>query len=133
MEPCSGNLTDFTPAETDDELESQSLIADYSTSLDINASLLTEIGTPSSNTETTSVPPQTDPLPDSEEVDAFLAVGCGWSRAGGQPCPALFSKEHYEDVRQSCQELSRNELDMIVMGQIMAGIDDTPQVQHCRW
>ena len=45
----------------------------------MNASLLTEIGTPSSNTETTSVPPQTDPLPDSGEVDAFLAAGCGCS------------------------------------------------------
>ena len=122
MEPCSGNLTDFTPAGTDDELESQPLIEDYSTSLEMNASLLTEIGTPSSNMETTSLPPQTDPLPDS---DAFLAAGCGCSKAGGQPCSALFSKEHYEDVWLSCRELSRNELDMIVMGQTMAGIDDT--------
>ena len=136
VEPCSGNLTDFSPAGTDDELEDQPLIEDYSTSpLEMNTSLLTGIGTPSSNMETSSVPSQTDPLlneiPDSGEVNAFLAAGCGCSRAGGQPCSALFSKEHYEDVRLSCRELSRNELDMIVMGQIMAGIDDTPQVKHC--
>ena len=71
------------------------------------------------------MPSQTDSLPneipDSGEVDAFLAARCGCSRAGGQPCSALFSKDHYEDLRLSCRELSRNELDMIVMGQYMAG------------
>ena len=94
VEPCSGNLTDFSPAGTDDELEDQPLIEDYSTSpLEMNTSLLTGIGTPSSNMETSSVPSQTDSLPneipDSGEVDAFLAAGCGCSRVGGQPCSAL--------------------------------------------
>ena len=46
VEPCSGNFTDFSPAGTDDELEDQPLIEDYSTSpLEMNTSLLTGIGT----------------------------------------------------------------------------------------
>ena len=38
----------------------------------------------------------------------------------GKPCYTLFSRDCYETVRMQCKELSRNELDMVILGQISA-------------
>ena len=123
----SGNssnvFTDFSSAGTDDE-DDQPLVEDYSTTmLQRDSQLREEIEGPS--TETTM--PPAEPPADTEELDPFLAEGCGCNRAG-QPCSSLFTKEHYEEIRLSCQDLSGNELDMVLLGQMMAGIGGTPQV-----
>lgn len=36
----------------------------------------------------------------------------------GKPCFTLFSKEHYQDVQDQCATLSREELDLVILGQI---------------
>lgn len=125
----SGNpsnvLTDFSTAGTDDEVDDQPLVEDYSTTMmEMDSQLLNEIRGPSTET----LMPPAEPPADAEELDTFLAGGCGCNRAGGQPCSSLFTKEHYEEIRLSCQDLSRNELDMVLLGQIMAGIGGSPQV-----
>lgn len=33
---------------------------------------------------------------------------------------SLFTREHYEDHRQLCAALTRDELDLVILGQIMA-------------
>ena len=64
----------------------------------------------------------TTSISDSELVQ-FLAKGCGCKRAGGRPCCTLLPKEHYQEIRWQCAELTRNELDM---GQMMATtVNDT--------
>jgi len=47
----------------------------------------------------------------------FLAKGCGCKKACGRPCYTLFTKEHYQETRWQCAELTRNELDMVLMRQ----------------
>ena len=41
-----------------------------------------------------------------------------------KPCSSQFSTDHVMSVRASCSELTRSELDMVVMGQMMAGMND---------
>ena len=60
---------------------------------------------------------QEDPDPD---LTRFSEKGCGCKRAKGKPCSTLFSRAHYEDYRQQCLALTRDELDLVLLGQIMA-------------
>ena len=61
-----------------------------------------------------------------------VELTCGCKRGlGSQPCSSQFSTEHLLSVRVSCSELTRSELDMVVMGQLMAGVnDDITTTQH---
>ena len=125
MSQDSGDFTALSHAGTDDEVDDQLLIEDHSTAtLEVDGSLLMEIEGPSTNLETLEAkgqPSETDPLSN----DAFLTAGCGCTRA-------LFSKEHYRKIRLNCQGLSLKELNMVLLGQIMAEIGDTSQVLWLR-
>ena len=58
-------------------------------------------------------------------VTAMMDATCGCKKgAGSQPCSSLFIPDHVLSVRASCSELTRSELDMVVMGQLMAGMDN---------
>ena len=61
---------------------------------------------------------------EDEELNRFLEEGCGCQVLRGRPCFRLFSKEHYEKVRLECRELERNQLDLVILGQIMGGLND---------
>ena len=59
------------------------------------------------------------------KLTAFLEEGCGCKRNGGKPCYTSFSREQYETSRMQCAELSRTELDLVILGQIAALLKDT--------
>ena len=52
-------------------------------------------------------------------MSGFLSRGCGCRLIPGGCCHQ-FTQEHYEQVRSWCASLSRPELDMLLMGQIMS-------------
>ena len=56
-----------------------------------------------------------------EKLADFLMNGCGCS----QQCFKFFDVEHYEDVMGQCAELSKDELDLVLLAQIMAHIQTT--------
>ena len=57
---------------------------------------------------------------------AMIESACGCRKGlNSQPCSTQFPADHLMSVRSSCSELSCSELDMVVMGQLMAGMDDT--------
>ena len=59
-------------------------------------------------------------------VMAMLESTCGCNKGlSSQPCSTQFSADHLMSVRSSCSEISCSELDMMVMGQLMTGMDDT--------
>ena len=66
----------------------------------------------------------TDPrdldINEEKKVREFCANGCGCSLVKGRPCSFQFSREHYQASRANAAELSWNELNMAVMGQVMA-------------
>ena len=67
-------------------------------------------------------------------VTAMLETTCGCKKGlGSNPCSTQFSSDHLLLVRASRCELTRSELDMVVMGQLMAGLDDTSKTNtHSR-
>ena len=61
----------------------------------------------------------------ASDVQTFC---CGCTRLyKGQSCSSLFTPEYYHEMRASCAEMTKGELNNIVMGQIMAltNNDDT--------
>ena len=46
---------------------------------------------------------------------------CGCTRlCDGQPCSNLFTPQYYQIMRDKCAEMSRGELDNVLLGQVMA-------------
>ena len=46
--------------------------------------------------------------------------GCGCKNWNNKPCSFQFSSDYITEVRSSCASLARKELDMVILGQIMA-------------
>ena len=73
-------------------------------------------------------------LADSDsELEQFLEKRCGCKRASERPCYTLFSKKHYQEIRWQCAELTRVELDMVLMGQIMANLSNDPETSSSKF
>ena len=52
-----------------------------------------------------------------------MSTGCGCHKLKGSPCSRQFSLSYFEEFRASCAELTPAELDMVIMGQLMAGLN----------
>ena len=64
-----------------------------------------------------------DESDDQEEarIARYLAGGCSCQHGPkSTPCHKLFSAAQYREMRDECRELSRDELDLVVMGQLRA-------------
>ena len=54
------------------------------------------------------------------KVEKSCADGCGYTLANKRPCSSQFSVKQFQEMRGNAAELSWGELNMAVMGQIMA-------------
>lgn len=66
------------------------------------------------------------------QLTAFLVSGCGCKQDQGKPCFQSFPREHYESLRMQCAELTRNDLDLILFGQLSALLSTTASTQSHR-
>ena len=70
---------------------------------------------------------------DEEVCNEFLRHTCGCKKAAGSPCSSLFPLEHYVTLRAQSALLTRNELDMVLLGSIMSTtLDDSHSVKDGR-
>ena len=53
-------------------------------------------------------------------VTEFLAKSCGCKSWNNKPCSFQFSSDYITEVRSYCASLAREELEMVIHGQIMA-------------
>ena len=60
--------------------------------------------------------------------DKFLLATCGCKLADGKPCSTLFSREYFTDVRAQSFLLSREQLDMLLLGSIAFTVCDDDDV-----
>ena len=62
----------------------------------------------------------------------FVRLTCGCSKADGKPCSGLFSEEHYAELRAQAYFLTHEQLDLVILGSIMATIhkDDISHGRH---
>ena len=72
--------------------------------------------------EASTASPEKRRVDEEEErkLAEFCATGCGCRLVNGTACSHQFSQEHYATTRGHAAELSWNELNMTVMGQVMA-------------
>ena len=75
------------------------------------------------------------PMDDMEDklVSEFIRSGCGCTKDKGKPCSQLFSPEYVKSVRASCAELTREELDMVIVGQLVACMNTSATVSTAAW
>ena len=66
-------------------------------------------------------------LTDDEQLCAeFVARTCGCKKGDGRkPCSSLFPVQHYVDIRAQAALLTRNELDMVLLGSVMSTVLDS--------
>ncbi len=57
---------------------------------------------------------------DYHSISEFFDNGCGCSKWNGKNCVKQFSVSHIQEIRMQCQELSRSELDLVILGQFLA-------------
>ena len=57
-----------------------------------------------------------------------MSTGCWCRKVKGTPCYQQFSLSYAEEFRASCAELTSAELDMTVMGQLVAGMNRSDNV-----
>ena len=50
------------------------------------------------------------------KISCFVDAGCKCKLANGNPCSQLFSASMYRSFRDECHALTRDELDLVVMG-----------------
>ena len=63
-------------------------------------------------------------LTEKRLVDDFTTIGCGCEKGPNKSfCSLQFDRDYISSVRDSCLELSHSELDMLLMGQILACTD----------
>ena len=74
---------------------------------------------------------------DEEEARIARYVACGCSCKHGpnkSPCHKLFTAAQYREMRDKCRELTRDELDLVIMGQLRAlTLRDTHTQRTKQW
>lgn len=53
-------------------------------------------------------------------VEEFMSHGCSCKRWGGKACSLQFTEEYVTEIRMSLKELTTSELDLVIMGQLIA-------------
>ena len=67
-------------------------------------------------------PPLTHDMSDVELCEKFCRLTCGCKKANGKPCSTLFPPEHFCDIRTQAALLDHEQLDVILMGSLMATV-----------
>ena len=52
----------------------------------------------------------------------ILHKGCGCKLHDGKQCSDLFTRGHYEDTQDQMTEVTKEQVDLVILGQIMANI-----------
>ena len=58
---------------------------------------------------------------EKERIEAYVLCGCSCKYGSDESsCHSLFSATQYAEIRNECRELSRDELDLVIMGELRA-------------
>ena len=69
---------------------------------------------------------------EEREIARFLANGCKCSLGNGSPCHTLFTPSQLQAACDECRQLTHDELDMVVMGQLRALCHSDPVTQKTK-
>ena len=57
-------------------------------------------------------------LKEERAIEEFITSSCGCQQVNGGPCSSQFSAQHFHTTRAACAELSWDELNLSIMGQV---------------
>lgn len=63
-----------------------------------------------------------------EKCEQFVRATCGCKLADGKPCSSLFPLEYYADIRGQAFLLTRDQLDMVLLGSVASTVQDDDDV-----
>ena len=110
--------TDLFESQLSYEMDDSTSVVEEPPLTDTTVSSFTS-GTPADS----STPPSTsDESPDIPKCREFVRNTCGCLLAHGKPCSDLFSLEHYIQLRAQSSFLTRDELDLTLIGSIMSTV-----------
>ena len=59
-------------------------------------------------------------ISDDQAVALFMSKGCAYLKWKGKPCSKQFSLEYVQQVRLSFKNLQKSDLDLIIIGELIA-------------
>ena len=59
-----------------------------------------------------------------EKCAEFVRKTCGCKMSRGKPCSSLFTREYYIDLRSQASLLTREQLNLVLMGSVMSTVSD---------
>ena len=77
-----------------------------------------------------SVDYQMDDIEEERKVKEYAQNGCTCLQGGSGPCCRMFSESHYQEYRSYCFEMSKGELDMLIIGQISCLTNTSDLTRH---
>ena len=75
---------------------------------------------------------ETPSTPDVSTCENFYQRTCGCDKNQGSPCSKLFPLEHFIEMRAHCSLLTKDELDLVLMGFISSSMLDSDAVKDGR-
>ena len=78
--------------------------------------------------ETNDVDPPSEIESDVAVCAVFVQKTCGCTKANGKPCSTLFPVEHYIDHHAQASLLTREQLDLVLLGSIMITVLDRDSI-----
>ena len=71
---------------------------------------------------------ETEQASELSKCEKFLVETCGCTLADGAPCSTLFKQQYIMDTRAQCFFLSRDQLDMLILGSVVCTICEDDDV-----
>ena len=75
---------------------------------------------PSTPTDTRIVQSAVEEITDEKVYQKFIEQTCGCKKANGRPCSSQFSLEYYFERQAQGSLMTRNELDLVMLGSIIS-------------
>ena len=119
---CS--VDDSVPSMCDDQeetLQEAESSFDSSTTSSIETTALLQLG----DIDDVGIDYRPVDVDEEKVISMFFENGCGCRKWKGKNCIHQFSVKYIQDIRSQCFQLSRQELDMLLFGQLLANADKT--------
>ena len=69
-------------------------------------------------------------IEEDKVVEDFMSKGCGCKKWNGKACSEQFSIDYVKQLRVNIRELTTSELDLVIMGQLMANSNTSATSQQ---
>lgn len=110
------NIIELFESQVPDVVDSPTFTVENEPSLTETSTVVSPFTPPAE-----SCPPDTPTeSPDIRKCQEFVEKTCGCHLAHGRPCSSLFLLEHYIELRAQSSFLTRDELDLTLIGAIMS-------------